>query len=141
MGNEVIQRKLYQIKKLLKDLRPLLDELEDEFLGKRTSVGASERDFQLIVNLAIDINGIIIVNAENQIPDTYYQSFLRLGKMGLIDEETATLLAESAKLRNILVHEYDFEEDPKKFYRSAKHMLPAYQKYIKAIFDFLEKTN
>lgn len=139
MGNEVVERKLYQIQKLLKELHPLLDVPEKEFLGSHVSVGSAERDFQLIVNLAIDINGIIIINAEIHIPDTYYQSFLQLGKMELVDDKTAALLAESAKLRNILVYEYNFEDDPQKFYRSAKQILPAYQTYVKAIFEFVNQ--
>jgi len=36
-------------------------------------------------------------------------------------------------LSNILVHEYDFEEDYQKFYDSAKKFLPAYREYLVAI--------
>ena len=138
MGNEIIARKLYQIQKLLKELRADLGNSKEDFLADRHKVGTAERNFQLIVNLAIDINGIIITSQDNNIPDTYQQSFLELGKNKLIDRETARFLAESAKLRNILVHEYNFDDDPSKFYDSAKRMIPVYEQYVKAIFKYTE---
>ena len=138
MGNEVITRKLYQMQKLLAKLNTILDRPKEEFLKNEYYVGTAERNFQLIVNLAIDINGIIITSKNNNLPDTYYQSFLELGKSDLIDDETAALLAESAKVRNILVHEYNLDDDPEKFYESAKRMIPAYEQYVKAIFKYAE---
>ena len=42
--------------------------------------------------------------------------------------------------RNILVHEYDVEEDCKQFYESAKQILPAYREYVKAIHQCLRRA-
>lgn len=62
-----------------------------------------------------------------------------MSRIGIISFELAKKLAESAKLRNILVHEYDFIENDEKFYHSAKNLLPAYEEYARAIYAHIEK--
>ncbi|MBI4066349.1 DUF86 domain-containing protein, partial [Candidatus Gottesmanbacteria bacterium] len=70
-------------------------------------------------------------------PDTYLQSFSDIEKLGLVSGDLASTLLVSAKLRNILVHEYDFEEDYERFYDSAKEIVPAYQQYIEAVLKYI----
>ncbi|OHA24333.1 MAG: hypothetical protein A3B11_02120 [Candidatus Taylorbacteria bacterium RIFCSPLOWO2_01_FULL_44_26] len=44
---------------------------------------------------------------------------------------------KSSNLRNILIHEYDFDEDNFIFYKSAKEFVPLYEEYIEAIKRYI----
>ena len=122
---------------LIDRLAGILARSFSEFCADLLAVGAAERNFQLLADIASDINGQILLERGKQISDTYRKSFLDLGREGILSTELAEILAQSAKLRNILVHEYDFEEDYQKFYESAKNFLPAYQEYLQAIQKYI----
>lgn len=139
MSKELIEKKLEQIKILLKELAQLLEKPFDELTKDFMPIRAAERNFQLIVDLASDINTHILVERESSTPDTYKQSFNYLAREKVIEYALAEKLAASAQLRNILVHEYDFEEDYRKFYDSAKEFLPAYREYVEIIYKFISK--
>ncbi|MBI4119116.1 MAG: DUF86 domain-containing protein [Parcubacteria group bacterium] len=100
---------------------------------------AAERNFQLIVDLASDINTQILVEKGEKTPDTYRQSFSDLGRVGVLENDLAKKLVVSAQVRNILAHEYDFEEDYDKFYNAAKDLIPVYQEYAKRINLYLNR--
>lgn len=55
----------------------------------------------------------------------------------MLSHELVQQLAESAKVRNILVHEYDFEEDYEKFYHAARSHISAYRQYIEIIYHYI----
>ena len=139
MSKEVIAKKLEQLLALLKDIEPLLAVPKDEFESDTVVIRAAERNFQLIVEVASDINTAILIKEAGATPDTYKQSFLDLVKIAVISQEAADDLSVSAKLRNILTHEYDFEEDYGQFYDSAKMLLPAYRDYVANIRQYLSK--
>lgn len=139
MTNEIILKKLEQLLALLKELDKLLSVSFDEFQKEIVSIRAAERDFQLIVDLASDINTQILLMRGQKTPDTYRQSFIDLAKDDILSSGLARRLALSAGLRNILVHEYDFEEDYKKFYESARGFTPFYKEYVKVVHNFVSK--
>ncbi len=139
MPIEVIAKKLEQIKELLSELARLLEVSFSDFQKDMVIIRASERNFQLIVDLASDINTQILVEKGEKTPDTYRQSFSDLAKSGVLENSLARKLAISAQVRNILVHEYDFEEDYEKFYNSAKDFIPSYQEYARQINLYLNR--
>lgn len=134
MSKEVVFKKLDQMRTLLGELGALLEKSFEEFRRDSTTVRAAERNFQLLVDLASDINTQLLIEAGREVPDTYKESFLSLQNLGLLDAPLAAQLARSAMLRNILVHEYDFDEDYAKFYQSAQAFLPSYRAYIERIY-------
>lgn len=137
MSKELIEKKLDQIQTLIVQLADILARPFSEFVADLLAVRAAERNFQLLADIASDINGQILLEQGGQTPDSYRQAFLHLGRSNVLTSELAEMLAESAKLRNILVHEYDFEEDYEKFYNSAKKFLPAYREYLSAIQKYI----
>jgi len=139
MANAIIAQKIKHIEILLKELEQLLSVSFQDFKKDFKAIRAAERSFQLIVDLASDINAQILIEKTNQAPDTYKQSFSRIAQINVIDNNLAEQLIKSAGIRNILVHEYDFEEDYKKFYYSAKIIIPAYHKYLKQIYKHVFK--
>ena len=137
MSKELIEKKLGQMQILIDRLAGILTRSFSEFCADLLAVGAAATNFQLLADIASDINGQILLERGKQIPDTYRQSFFDLARERLLSSELAKTLAESAKLRNILVHEYDFEEDYQKFYESAKKFLPTYREYLAAIQKYI----
>ena len=121
----------------------MLDELESlvtkpykEFVGARVVLRAAERNFQLLVETASDINANILIEKGRKTPETYKQSFSDIGRERVVGKKLAAELVMSAKLRNILVHNYDMEEDEKKFFAAAKRFVPAYREYLRAIHKY-----
>lgn len=137
MSKELILKKVEQLKALLAELARLLETPLEQFISDLKTIRAAERNFELIVEIASDINTQMLLDMEKNTPDTYKQSFGELKKVKVLPAELTEKLISSAKLRNILVHEYDFEEDYERFYASAKAALPAYHEYIHAILAHL----
>ena len=139
MSNDLIQKKLEQIKVLLQELKGLLDLPFSEFKNKFTNVRSAERNFQLIVELASDVNAHTIAMLGAETPDTYRESFKRMVSLKILDEKSLPDFIKSSNLRNILTHEYDFDEDNFIFYKSAKIFIPLYEQYIQSIRKHLDK--
>jgi len=139
MSKELILKKIEQLKELLAELARLLEMPLSGFTNDLKTIRAAERNFELMVETASDINTQLLLDAGKKTPDTYKQSFSELKKEGVLTETLTKKLVPSAKLRNILVHEYDFEDDYERFYHSARASLPAYHEYIRAILVHLPK--
>ena len=101
---------------------------------------ASERCFERVVEIAYDINAHLLTDKTGKTPDTYAQAFLAMANAGILESALAKKLVVSVKIRNILVHEYDFEEDYEKFYHSAKACIPSYGEYCRQIHAYVQKN-
>ncbi|MEK7630222.1 MAG: DUF86 domain-containing protein [Patescibacteria group bacterium] len=139
MGLENITKKLERIGELVEELKSLFFGSFAEFEKDFRTVRTAERDFQLIVDLISDINTEIILDRGGRTPDTYKDSMSGLEKLGLLEADISQKLIEAARIRNILVHEYDFEEDHNKFYSSGKTITPFFEEYIKTIHRYIKK--
>ena len=134
----LVRRKLNKMIEYIEQLKEVnkytLDDYLDNFFIKRTS----ERLVQLIVEVATDINGHIIVDEGYSPPEDYYNSFLKLSETGVISNDFAKELAPSAGLRKRLLYEYE-EIDDEIVFKSVKKAIDNYSKYIKEIEEYLEK--
>lgn len=137
MVEEIVQKKLEQVSDLLNQLEALVAAPFSEFSANVVAVRAAERNFQLIVDLASDANTSLLLERGQKTPDTYKESFDGLRKENIIPSPLAWELAKSAQLRNILVHEYDFEEDVEKFYHSVREFIPLYRDYVQTLVRHL----
>ncbi|MGL6281996.1 MAG: type VII toxin-antitoxin system HepT family RNase toxin, partial [Microcoleaceae cyanobacterium] len=97
----------------------------------------AERLFQLIVEIASDINGYLLVNIFQITPATYFESFINMSKQGIITQELANELAKSAGMRNRIVHQYD-EIDQQVIFSAIPLAVSQYSLYIKQVNDFLK---
>lgn len=132
---QVLLKKMERIKALQNDLQTLLSQPFDQ--KDRIPLLAAQRNFELMVELASDINTSLILDKTGQTPDSYREAFSNLSKLGLGEQIVASLV-QGAKVRNILAHEYDFDADDEKFYNSAKEIVPVYEKYLEFLNDYLE---
>jgi uncharacterized protein YutE (UPF0331/DUF86 family) len=132
---------LEQMKVLLGELKGLLDIPFDRFKAAFTNVRSAERNFQLIVELASDINAHIIAELDAETPNSYRESFTAMAALKVLDEKSLPSFVRSSNLRNILMHEYDFDEDNFIFYKSAKDFIPLYEHYGDSIKKYLINKN
>ncbi len=137
MSKDLILKKIEQMKVLLTELGSLLGLPFSEFNKAFTNVRTAERNFQLIIELASDINTHLVVENGKETPDTYRESFKRMVESKILTEDHLKDFIKSSNLRNILIHEYDFDEDNLIFYTSAKGFIPLYEGYMDSVKAYL----
>lgn len=112
----------------------------DEYLGDARTRRAVERLIQLIVDVAVDVNTHVLVDAGHPAPDDAYNSFIEAAKLGVLPLELARAIAPSAGERNIIVHEYE-EIDNVTVFESIDDTLGLYRKYIGSVLEYLERAS
>lgn len=137
---DLILKKLEQMDILLKELKELLGIPFSDFKSTFKNIRSAERNFQLVIELASDINAQIVADLGAQTPDTYKESFKCMAELKILDEKLLPQFVKSSNLRNILIHEYDFDEDNFIFYKSVKEFIPLYEKYIDLIKKHLSSN-
>ncbi|MBD0266954.1 MAG: DUF86 domain-containing protein [Cyanobacteria bacterium Co-bin8] len=132
LDREIILRKLQVMLRNLGLLQRHSSASEQEFLGNVEQQLIVERLLHLIIEAAIDINNHLLVSNSQPPSDTYFNSFIQVGRLGLLPAELAQRLAPSAGLRNRLVHEYD-DLNLVLVYQAIKFALAQYPQYVEAI--------
>ena len=136
---EIMRRKLVVIAENLATLKPIGTMTRAEYINDVYKRKATERLLQELIEAAIDINSHLIVQSGKTTPDDYYESFIKVGELGIISSYLAEKLAPSAGLRNRLVHEYDLL-DHSLVLESVKMAEEVYPKYIKEIETFISRS-
>ncbi len=132
-----LEKKVREIGRYLGELEPVLKLTQKEFVGSYRDMRIAERDFQLIVDAAVDINTHILLSLGLPPPEKNFDSFVALGRTGVLSEQEAKALAPSTGLRNKLVHEYE-DINPELLYRSLKTFSLQYKEYGRLILIYLE---
>jgi uncharacterized protein YutE (UPF0331/DUF86 family) len=140
---ELVRRKLQLIAEDLGRLAPFEEDTFDEITGDYVKMAAVERLLERIVMRAIDVNEHLIseqaTGREEKITRlTYRDTFLRLAELAVYPPDFAEQIANSAGLRNILVHDYN-DVDRKIVYGAIKSCLEQYTKYIDFVLAFLQQ--
>lgn len=134
----LVRRKLSTIVQGLDDLNAIEGLDLDEYRRDRFRLKGTERLLQETVEAAVDVNLHILRASGGEVPVDYYESFIRIGRQGVIPEVLAEELAPSAGLRNRLVHEYDAIDDAivLEAVRDARRLFP---RYVRAVEEYLAK--
>lgn len=134
-----VQRRLRHLHDVLGHLEDLADITSQVLDGDPLKRAAAERLLQVIVDLAVDINGHLVVALTGRAPETGRSSFGDLAACGVISNALAERLAPSAGLRNVLVHQYiDIRTDlVAESIEAAREQFPL---YIAAVAEFCLET-
>lgn len=132
-----IRARLIDLKGYLEDLRPMRDLTLDEYKADPIRKYATERLMELIIECAIDINGLIITGEGGRPPRDYRSSFLDLGDIGVISSDFASELAPMARLRNMLAHEYETMND-EEIHSHIPVVLDLFSRYLDEICRYIE---
>src|SRR5690554_3661782 len=136
---EIITEKLLKMGKYLKELRLIKPVDYNTYLQNLTSRYAVERLMQLIVDLALDINNVILSHQGKPAAIDYFNSFIDLIDCHVLEADFASQIAPSTGLRNRLVHEYE-EVDNKIVFSSIDKTIDMYGRYIQEIKKVLEDS-
>ena len=137
VNKELVRRKLNKLIQYLNEISGIIDYTFQDYLDNYFIKRTTERLLQLIVEVATDINGHIAIDAGNCPPKNYFESFIILAELEVIDRELAKKLAPSAGMRNRLVHEYE-EIDDKIVYENIPEAIVMYNKYITQVEAYLK---
>lgn len=138
-NKNLILRKIKQILEYLKELKTYEKLSRKDFLSNFEKYHTVERLIQLIVDTAVDINQHILVDSGSQPADDYFNSFIKLSSFKIYSGEFAKKIAESAGLRNRIIHEYGGEEFSYDIlYDSVKDALKIYPEYLTKIQAYIE---
>jgi uncharacterized protein YutE (UPF0331/DUF86 family) len=80
---------------------PAADLLADEDL-----LAAVKYRFVVAIEVCIDLGSHVVASDGLRAPNDYADTFTSLAEGGLLSEETAALLRDTARFRNLLVHGY-----------------------------------
>lgn len=141
---EFVKRKLALISEDLGRLLYFKDMTFSEIASDFVNLAAVERLLERIVTRAIDVNEHLIAELSTGREDkitrlTYRETFLWLADLGVCSKTFAEKIAQSAGLRNILVHDYN-DVDREILYKSIHSCLQDYHDYVRAVYDFFQKT-
>jgi uncharacterized protein YutE (UPF0331/DUF86 family) len=118
-AQEIIVEKLLKMKEYIHQLKVIRPASYEEYLQSLTTKYAVERLLQLIVDLALDINNIILS----------YKG-----------KPAAAQIAPSSGLRNRLVHEYE-EINNQIVYNSIEKTIDMYVLYMKEIKKVIQSSS
>lgn len=130
--SEVIINKLIKMEEYISELEKYKPQTYDEYKKDQLKRYAVERLIQLIIDLALDINNILIKRVDKYPAKDYFSSFLELVDLEILPEEFAKDIAPSTGIRNRLVHEYENIND-KVVYQNLDKLIKYYLDYIKYI--------
>ena len=132
----LIMEKAEAMKKYIKELKDLSSGMSyDEFQNNAYKRYAIERLVQLIIDLAVDINNMILSYLKKPNSKDYFNSFIEIGEQDVIPIDFAVKIAPSTGMRNRLVHQYeDINEEI--IYNSIEDTINNFQKYLCYIDKF-----
>ena len=103
-----------------------------KYLEDPVSEDLAERYLERAIGRMIDINFHLITETGQPPPRDYFDSFLKLGELGMLPKDLAERVAACAGLRNRIAHEYD-DIDPVLIYAgltSAAEDIPRYLRHL-----------
>ena len=134
----LVIRKINLISEDLNELLSLSHKSLEEYLASRVDEVLSERYLERAIGRMIDINYHLITESGHPPPTDYFQSFIELGKLGIIPPALALQIAACAGLRNRIVHEYD-EIDPRKVYEGLQAAVRDIPQFLTHIHQYIER--
>ncbi len=133
-----------QLGRRLRLMRQTLDELSalrtvdaDRLAAEPLTRAAAERLLQVLSDLAVDVNGHLVVALTGRAPTTGRSSYLDAAGAGVLSPSLADRLAPVAGLRNLLVHRYaDIRVDL--VAAAVPRALDDFADYVREVAGFLE---
>lgn len=139
IDRELVIRKLVLIAEDLPAVERLAARPRDEYLASRTDELVAERLLERIIGRMIDVNYHLLTESGDPPPREYFQSFVDLSRLGVLESAFARRIAATAGLRNRLAHEYD-EIDPVKVHEALAGAVADVTEYLDRVRRFLDRA-
>lgn len=138
MDKDFIKAKLAKIRDYLSEVENILNLPEKDILASLEKVRMLERNFQLIVDVTLDINIHIIRELNLGSFDDYQSTFYILAEGEVLSSDFARKIAPTVGLRNALVHGYE-KVDKERFVRSFIKNRDDFNVYFNYINELIKK--
>lgn len=135
LDKEVVRKHLKEIETSLAYLKSKRNVKEGDLIKNIEERFAVERALHLAIQNVIDIGNHILASLNINNIETYADIPLRLAEAGIISEKLARNLANMAKFRNILVHEY-IKVETKRLVSFLKNNLGDFEAFARAVAKF-----
>lgn len=106
VNSDFLKEKLVYSKKYIERLRRIIEISKKEFLEDFSLQLQSERIFEVISQLMLDICTHIVAHSSETPPSSYSDCMNKLVNIGIIKEELSNNFINIIKMRNLLVHQY-----------------------------------
>jgi uncharacterized protein YutE (UPF0331/DUF86 family) len=123
--------------KYLGEIEPLIATTLEDYQKDYVKRHAVEKLIELIVEIASDINRMIVEEKQATPSDSYFSTFSQLGELKILPQDLSLRLASTTGLRNRLVHHYE-DIEHKIVYHSAVRLLKDYRQYFQMIEKYLQ---
>lgn len=107
MKNPELERKISLLKEYLDKLAPYVALDSDDLIRNEEKRAAMERWFQLMVDEAVDINTALTYQLSGKVSESYKSTFYELVPLNILEKNFAEKIAESVKVRNQMIHDYE----------------------------------
>lgn len=138
LDKEVLVKHLNEVETSLTYLKSKKAVKENDLMKNIEERFAVERALHLAIQNVIDIGNHILASLNINNVETYADIPIRLAEAGVISEKLARNLANMAKFRNILVHEY-IKVETKRLVSFLKNNLGDFEDFAKAVVKYLAK--
>lgn len=133
-----VEDKLERLEKRVSALREHSDTGLEELEEDTMLMNAVERNFQVALEIVLDICSMLISEEGMEKPDDYRQMISALGEKGVLPEDFAERFEGAAGFRNILVHQYD-EVDMEKLHNRLTEDLEDFDTFAQNIARYLKE--
>lgn len=141
LDKNFVLEKINLISQDVKGLEQFSDFTISQMAGDYVRYHALKNILMEIIGRAIDVNQHLLLELlpeEKDIPKTYKETFISLGKLKVFPEDFALEISKSAGFRNAIVHEYN-NLDKGIVYSTVGQAIDQYAKYCDYILRFLKK--
>lgn len=135
-----IEKKISLIEADLEYLKKYKNDTINDIASDFVKLNVVERLLEKIIMRAIDINEHLIAelsSGDEKRPEFYKDTFLMLPKFNICSDDFANKIADSAGLRNALVHDYDNIRIGD-VYQSIGEAVEQYHQYCEYILKFID---
>lgn len=136
VDKNLVKEKIRNIQEYLSEIKSILALSVQDIISNIEKLRTLERNFQLIVDEALDINIHFIKEMNLKSPDDFQSTFEILGENKIIPFDFAYKIAPVVGLRNRIVHRYE-ALDKRLFIETFKKEFPDFEQYIKLIENYL----
>ncbi len=135
----LVTRKLLLIASDLDALRPIAAAGPEAYRADPIRQGFVERCLERLIGRMIDVNYHVITGSGQPPPPDYFESFVRLGELGVLLQDFARDIARAAGLRNRIVHDYD-ALDPTKVFDALCGALQDVPHYLEQVHAYVDRS-
>jgi len=133
----LIRQKLVNLTAYVNELSPYLDVSYQEHRERPGNRRIIERLAQVIVECAIDVNGMLLIGTGQPPAQSARQSFDAIHRLGIIDEHLLSRFRRYVGMRNRIVHDYD-QLDSRTLFYSTRRLLDDARAYVVQVHGYLE---